>query len=88
MAPKCRHTAEQIIRKLREADRMLGEGQEVGAVAKHLEVSKQTLQRWRPQYARLEADDADRQKEFERENITNRNAQSTHAGLRAPLKYF
>ena len=38
-----RHTPEQIIRKLREADRLLGEGQEVGQVAKQLEVSEQTL---------------------------------------------
>ena len=45
-----RHTPEQIIRKLREADRLLGEGQEVAAVAKQLEVSEQTLHRWRLQY--------------------------------------
>jgi len=42
-----RHTLEQMIRKLREADRLLGEGREVAAVAKRLEVSEQTLQRWR-----------------------------------------
>ena len=46
-----RHSPEQIIRKLREADRLLGEGQEVAVVAKQLEVSEQTLQRWRAQYA-------------------------------------
>jgi hypothetical protein len=34
-----RHTPEQIIRKLREADRMLAEGAEVPEVAKALEVS-------------------------------------------------
>ena len=45
-----RHTPEQIIRKLREADRLLGEGQEVSVVAKQLEVSEQTLHRWRLQY--------------------------------------
>jgi putative transposase len=42
-----RHTSEQIIRKLREADRLLGEGQEVVVAAKQLEVSEQTLHRWR-----------------------------------------
>ena len=42
-----RHTPEQIIRKLPEADRLLGEGQEVSVVAKQLEVSEQTLHRWR-----------------------------------------
>ncbi len=63
-----RHSPEQIIRKLREADRLLGEGQAVTAVAKQLEVSEQTLQRWRLQYGGLKADDAKRLKELEREN--------------------
>ena len=63
-----RHTPEQIIRKLREVDRLLGEGQEVSVVAKQLEVSEQTLHRWRVQYGGLKADDAKRLKELEREN--------------------
>jgi len=63
-----RHTPEQIIRKLREADRLLGEGREAAAAAKYLEVSEQTLQRWRQQYGGLKADDAKRLKELEREN--------------------
>jgi transposase-like protein len=63
-----RHTPEQIIRKLREADRLLGEGQEVALVAKQLEVSEQTLHRWRLQYGGLKADDAKRLKELEKEN--------------------
>ena len=63
-----RHRPEQIIRKLREADRRLGEGMEVALVAKQLEVSAQTLQRWRAQYGGLKADDAKRLKELEREN--------------------
>lgn len=63
-----RHTPEQVIRKLREADRLLGEGQEVAAVAKQLEVSEQTLQRWRQRYGGMKAEDAKRLKELEREN--------------------
>jgi putative transposase len=63
-----RHTPEQVIRKLREADRLLGEGQEVALVCKQLEVSEQTLHRWRAQYGGLKADDAKRLKELEREN--------------------
>ena len=63
-----RHTPEQIIRKLREADRLLGEGQEVAVVAKQLEVSEQTLHRWRQQYGGLKASDAKRLKELEKEN--------------------
>jgi putative transposase len=63
-----RHSPEQVIRKLREADRLLGEGQEVALVCKQLEVSEQTLHRWRAQYGGLKADDAKRLKELEREN--------------------
>jgi transposase-like protein len=63
-----RHTPEQVIRKLREADRLLGEGQDVAQAAKQLEVSEQTLRRWRAQYGGLKADDAKRLKELEREN--------------------
>jgi putative transposase len=37
-----RHTPEQIVRKLREADRMLGEGKAVAEVAKELGVSEHT----------------------------------------------
>jgi transposase-like protein len=53
---------------LREADRLLGEGLEVALVAKQLEVSEQTLYRWRVQCGGLKADDAKRLKELEREN--------------------
>ena len=68
MGRRRRHTPEQVIRKLREADRLLGEGQDVGQVAKQLEVSEQTLQRWRLQYGGLKAGDAKRLRELEREN--------------------
>ena len=63
-----RHTPEQIIRKLREADRLLAEGQEVPEVAKALEVSEATYHRWRAQYGGLKADDVKRLKELEGEN--------------------
>jgi transposase-like protein len=63
-----RHTPEQIVRKLREADRLLGEGRDVAVVAKELEVSEQTLHRWRARYGGLKAQDAKRLKELEREN--------------------
>jgi putative transposase len=63
-----RHTLEQIIRKLREADRLLGEGADVADVARHLEVSEQTYHRWRNQFGGMKADDARRLKDLEREN--------------------
>jgi putative transposase len=63
-----RHTPEQIIRKLREADRLLAEGADVTEAARHLEVSEQTYHRWRNQFGGMKADDAKRLKELEREN--------------------
>jgi transposase-like protein len=57
-----------VIRKLREADRLLAEGKTVEEVARHLEVSEQTLHRWRAQYGGMKADDAKRLRELEREN--------------------
>jgi putative transposase len=63
-----RHTPEQIIRKLREADRLLAEGLEAPEVAKRLEISEATYHRWRAQYGGLKADDVKRLKELEAEN--------------------
>ena len=68
MAKRRRHTPEQIVRKLREADRLLAEGASVADVARHLEVSEQTFHRWRNQYGGLKADDVKRLKELEAEN--------------------
>ena len=65
---RTRHTPEQVIRKLREADRMLAEGSSVAAVAKELGVSENTYHRWRNQYGGMKADDVKRLKELEREN--------------------
>jgi len=68
MANRRWHTSEQIVRKLREADRLWGEGASVADVARRLEVSEQTLHRWRNQYGGLKADDVKRLKELEAEN--------------------
>jgi putative transposase len=63
-----RHTPEQIIRKLREAERLLGEGRTIPEAAKELEISEQTFHRWRNQYGGMKADDAKRLRELAREN--------------------
>jgi len=63
-----RHTPEQVIRKLREAERLLGEGKTIPEAAKAIEISEQTYHRWRNQYGGMKADDAKRLKELEREN--------------------
>jgi len=63
-----RHTPEQVVRKLREADRLLGEGVELPEVFKQLEVSEQTYYRWRNQFGGMKAEDVKRLKELEAEN--------------------
>jgi hypothetical protein len=63
-----RHTPEQIVRKLREGDRMLNEGKDLAEVLRHLEVSESSWNRWRAQYGGMKADGAKRLKELEREN--------------------
>ncbi len=63
-----RHTPNQVIRKLREAELMLGEGKSIAEVAKALEVSEVTFHRWPNQYGGMKAEDAKRLKELEREN--------------------
>ena len=65
-----RHTPEQVVRKLREADRLLGEGFELPDVLKELEVSEATYHRWRNQFGGLKAADAKRLEDLERENAT------------------
>ena len=63
-----RHTAEQIIHKLREAEVALGQGKNVKAVWKQLEVTEQTYYRWRKEYGGLRMDQAKRLRELEKEN--------------------
>ena len=63
-----RHTPEQIVRKLREADRLLGEGFELPDVVEELEVAEATYHRWRNQFGGMKADDVKRLKELEAEN--------------------
>jgi len=63
-----RHTPEQVVRKLREADRLLVEGSDVEMVCRQLEISVQTYQRWRSQYKAMRPEDVVRLKRLEKEN--------------------
>ncbi len=63
-----RHTAEQIIAKLREAEVALAQGESVAQVARQLGVAEQTYYRWRREYGGLQVDQAKRLKELEKEN--------------------
>lgn len=59
-----RHTPEQVVRKLTEADRLLAQGADTAEVARQLGVSEQTYFRWRNQFGGLKAEDAKRLKEL------------------------
>jgi putative transposase len=63
-----RHTPEQVVRKLREGDRMLNAGKDLAEVLRHLEIAESTWNRWRNQYGGMKADEAKRLKELEKEN--------------------
>ena len=63
-----RHSPDQVIRKLREGEKLLSEGTDLAAVCKHLEISEQSWHRWRNQYGGMKADEAKRLKDLEREN--------------------
>jgi putative transposase len=63
-----RHTPEQVVRKLREADRLLAEGSEVADVCRQLEISIQTYQRWRSRYRAMRPEEVVRLKQLEKEN--------------------
>ncbi len=53
-----RRTPERIVRKLREAERLLGEARTIPEAAKAIGTSEQTFHRWRNQYGGMKADDA------------------------------
>ena len=63
-----RHTPEQIIRKLREAEVELAKGQPTVDVIRKLGITEQTYYRWRKEYGGLRVDQAKRLKELEKEN--------------------
>ncbi len=64
-----RHSAEQIILKLREAEVELGRGEPIKAVCKKLEITEQTYYRWRKEYGGVRTDHVKRLKELEKQNV-------------------
>ena len=63
-----RHTAEQIIGKLRTAEIELAKGLGTAEVVCTLGITEQTYYRWRKEYGGLRLDQAKRLKELEKEN--------------------
>ena len=63
-----RHGAEEVVKKLRDADAMLAAGKDLAAVLQALEISEATLNRWRNQYGGMKSEEAKRLKHLEEEN--------------------
>lgn len=64
-----RHSPEEVVRKLRDADAMLSAGKDLAVVLQTLEVSEATLSRWRTQYGGMKSEEAKRLKQLEDENV-------------------
>jgi putative transposase len=71
---KKKHSTEQIISKLREAEVGLSQGGTVAEVCRCLGVTEQTYYRWRKEYGGLRIDQAKRLKQLEQENARLRRA--------------
>ena len=69
-----RHTPEQIITALREAEVGLANGKTVGMVSRELGISEQTYYRWRQEFGGMKVDQARRFKELEKENARLKRA--------------
>jgi transposase-like protein len=68
MASAKRYSPEQIVAKLREHEKLQGQGLTIPAACKRLGISDQTFYRWRIRYGALKEDEAQRLKALEQEN--------------------
>ena len=68
MARAKRYTPEQIVAKLREHEKLQGQGMTIPQACKRIGVSDQTFYRWRTKYGALKEDEAQRLKALEQEN--------------------
>ena len=71
-----RHTAEEIVAKLRQADVLMAQGRQVADAVRAIGVTEVTYYRWRNEYGGLKGDQVKRLKELETENSRLRRAVS------------
>ena len=64
-----KHTPEQIIRKLREAEVLISQGMDALEASRQIGVSRETFYRWRKEYGGMRIDQARRLKVLEKENL-------------------
>lgn len=73
---KKRHTAEEIVAKLRQVDVLMAQGRPVADSVRAIGVTEVTYYRWRNEYGGLKGDQVKRLKELETENGRLRRAVS------------
>lgn len=69
-----RHSSEQIVRKLREAEALKSQGLDLGKVCQQLGISEQTYHRWKNQYGSMPPEAVKRVKELAEENTRLKKA--------------
>jgi transposase-like protein len=72
--PTKRHTPEQVINKLREAEVAMAQGSTVAEASRQIGVTQQTFYRWRNEYGGLRIDQVKRLKRLESENTRLKRA--------------
>ncbi len=72
--PTKRHTPEQVINKLREAEIGIAQGCTVAEASRQIGVTEQTFYRWRNEYGGLRIDQVKRLKQLESENTRLKRA--------------
>jgi putative transposase len=70
---RIRHTAEQIIRKLKTAEQLIAQGKAVADVCRAIEVTQPTYHRWKQKYGGMQAEEAKRLTQLESENTRLKN---------------
>ena len=73
---KKRHTAEEIVSKLRQVDVLTAQGRTVAESIRQIGVTEVTYYRWRSEYGGLKSDQIKRMKELEMDNARLRRAVS------------
>jgi len=85
---RTRHTAEQNIRKLKAAEHLISKGKTVIEVCRVLEVTQPAYHRWRQQYAGMQAEEANRSTQLEKENARLKKLFAEAELQKAMLKDF
>ncbi len=73
---RTRHTSEQIIRKLKTAEQLIAQGKTVADICRVIEVTQPTYHRWRQQYGGMQAEEARRLTQLEKENARLKKLQA------------